>query len=266
MKTKKYAILLLSLICISVTEVWAESDEELARKVVDPLADLITVPVQHNWDFNAGPNDDALVYTLKLQPVIPFSLSEDWSLITRTILPFIYQEETVPGAGKNVGLSDTTASLFFAPKDGFAGIQMGAGPIFLLPTATDDDLGAEKLGIGPTAVALVKPGRFTIGVLGSHLWSVAGSSFGTDVSATQIQPFASYTTESKYNFQFTSETSYDWETDDWAVPLNANVSKLVRLGPLPVNVGVGLRYWAESSNFGPSGLGVRFTTTLLLPK
>jgi hypothetical protein len=162
---------------------------KLAEQLQNPIASLTLVPIQNNFDFGAGPDGDGFQYKVNVQPVIPFSLSEDWNLITRTILPVVYQENIV-GTSSQVGLADTLESLFFSPtKPAMGGWVWGAGPVFLLPTATDDLLGAEKWGAGPTAVVLKQQKGWTYGALMNHVWSFAGESGRADVNATFLQPF-----------------------------------------------------------------------------
>jgi hypothetical protein len=126
---------------------------ELATKSLNPVADLTIVPIQNNWDFGIGPAN-AMRYTANIQPVIPLSLSEDWNLITRTILPVIYAESPVPGGSDKSGLGDTLQSFFFSPKEPVGGWILGGGPALLYPSATDSALGSGKWGAGPTIVAL----------------------------------------------------------------------------------------------------------------
>src|SRR6266571_282840 len=119
-------------------------EAELAKKLQNPVAALIQVPLQNNFDFGGGPSGDGFQYKLNIQPVIPISLNEDWNLISRTILPVVYQENII-GTSSQSGLSDTSESLFFSPKAPTSGGWIwGAGPVLLLPTATDDRLGTEK--------------------------------------------------------------------------------------------------------------------------
>ena len=129
-------------------------EAELAKKLQNPIASLISVPIQNNWDFGIGAAN-AMRYTANIQPVIPFSLTKDWNLITRTIIPVIYAESSVPGGDHTAGLGDIVQSFFFSPKEPTSGGWIwGVGPVFLYPSATDDALGAEKFGLGPTAVLL----------------------------------------------------------------------------------------------------------------
>jgi hypothetical protein len=224
-----------------------EEAHELAKKLTNPIASLISVPFQSNVDCDIGA-DDGCRYTLNVQPVIPVSIGDDWNMISRTILPFVYQNDTFPGAGVQWGLGDTTQSLFFSPKapSSFGGLIWGVGPVFLIPTATDDFLGTEKFGIGPTAVVLKQEGPWTIGILANQIWSVAGNDDRADISSTFLQPFVSYTTKDAWTFSLNTESSYDWKREEWSVPINGQVTKLLRLGKQPVSVGGGLRYWAES--------------------
>ena len=238
---------------------------ELAKKLSNPVASLISVPIQNNFDFGGGPNGDGFQYKVNIQPVVPISLNETWNLISRTIIPVVYQEKII-GTSSQSGLSDTVQSLFFSPKAPTSGGWIwGVGPVLLLPTATDDLLGTEKWGAGPTAVLLKQQNGWTYGVLANHIWSYAGESSRADVNATFLQPFLTFTTPKQTTFTINTESTYDWASSQWTVPLNASVAQLVKLGKLPLQFQIGARYYAEKPANGPEW-GLRFSVTLLFPK
>jgi len=244
----------------------ADADSDLAQELTNPVADLITLPVQMNFDRELGPDDDGKKLTTNVQPVIPFHLNQEWNLITRTIAPVIYQDNVLPGSGSKFGLGDINASLFLSPKKPTGGVLWGVGPVLLLPTATDEDLGGEKWGAGPAAVGLVLRGPWTAGMLANHVWSFAGDDDRQDVDNTFLQPFLAYTTSNAWTFSVQSETSYNWETENWSVPVNVAISKLVWLGRLPVSLQAGAGYWAESPPGGPEGFRYRLQLNVVLPR
>jgi hypothetical protein len=238
---------------------------ELAKELSNPVASLISVPFQFNYDTGFGPKD-ADKLTLNIQPVIPIPLNEDWNLIVRTIVPIVYQDSIADGIDSKFGLGDAVQSFFFSPKAPTAGGWIwGAGPVFLWPTATDDSLGAREWGAGPTAVLLKQDHGFTYGILANHIWSYASAGGSNEVNATFVQPFITYTWPTATTIGINTESTYDWTSSQWNVPINLFVSQIVKFGKQPVQFSVGPRYYAESPDGGPEW-GVRFTVTFLFPK
>lgn len=236
-------------------------------KLSNPIAALISVPLQLNYDQDIGPADEGDRWLLNVQPVVPVSISEDWNLISRTILPVVSQHDVFPGAGSQSGIGDVVQSVFFSPKaptDG--GWIWGAGPVLLLPTGSDDLLTADKWGAGPTAVVLKQQNGWTYGALANHIWSFAGNDDRSDVSATFLQPFVSFGTPKAWTFALNAESTYDWDNEQWSIPVNVFVSKVTKVGGQLVSLGGGLRYWADGPASGPEGLGIRLVCTLLFPK
>lgn len=236
---------------------------ELAKKLQNPVAALISVPIQNNWDFGYG-EANAMRYTANVQPVIPITLNQDWNVISRTIVPIIYAESPATGGDSKFGFGDTLQSLFFSPKEPTSsGWIWGAGPALLLPTGTDG-LSGHEWAAGPTAVVLKQDGGFTYGALVNHLWSVGGNG-PSDVNATFLQPFASFTTKKSTTFGFATESTYDWQNHQWTVPLVGSVSQLLKVGKQPISLALGVKYYAEKPSGGPDW-GVRFAVTFLFPK
>lgn len=244
-----------------------EDAAALAKKLANPVAALISVPLQGNYDSGFGPDGDGDKWVLNIQPVVPISISEKWNLISRTILPVVSQSDLFPGAGSQTGISDIVQSAFFSPKaPTSAGWIWGVGPVLLLPTGSNDLLTTDKWGAGPTAVVLKQAGPWTYGALGNHLWSFAGDDARGDLSATFVQPFLTYGTPTGWSYTLQTESTYDWNSDQWSVPVNGVVSKVTKIGGQLVSLAGGLRYWADGPENGPDGVGYRFAVTLLFPK
>lgn len=243
----------------------ADQTADLAKKLSNPVASLISVPIKLDWDTGIGPiGADRSVYVV--QPVIPITLSPTWNVISRTIVPYIDAKSPVAGGNDESGWGDITQSFFFSPAAPTAGGWIwGAGPVLLLKTASNDALGGERWGAGPTAVVLRQDSGWTYGLLANHIWSFGGNEQRADISATYLQPFLSYTTKTYTTFGLNTESTYDWKKSQWTVPINVSVSQLVKLGTQPVSFALGLRSYAERPDGGPDW-GARFSVTFLFPK
>lgn len=244
----------------------ADDPAALATKLANPIASLISLPLQYNFDHHMGADDKGAKSVLNVQPVVPISLGDEWNVISRTILPLVETHDMPYGSESGIG--DVLQSLFFSPKAPTAGgIIWGAGPALLFPTASEEVLGSGRWGAGPTAVALKQSGPWTYGALANHIWSYAGDSEREEVNATFFQPFASYLVKKTYtSFALNTEVSYDWSADAWSVPVNLTVAQMLKIAGQPFQVTVGPRFWADSPDGGPEGWGLRAGLTLLFPK
>jgi len=238
---------------------------ELVRMTENPLANLVSVPLQNTWDFGNGPRD-ATTCTLKLQPIIPFALGPRWHLITRTIIPFSHSAADSADGHGITGLGDTCASLFLSPTyAGPNGWFWGLGPALLVPTATDDGLGHEQWGMGPTFAVGRQQQGWSGYLLSRHVWSLAGAADHAAVCETLVQPSLSYALESRGTLGLNSESKYDWPSGHWTVPLILSVSHLLNVGHVPVKLALGALSYVERPAGGPDW-GLRFTMTFLFPE
>jgi hypothetical protein len=246
----------------------ADKAEDLAKQLTNPVADLVSIPFQFNWAGGVG-EDDAMRFILNIQPVVPFSISENWNLIGRFILPYISMPPLAPGDSTQSGTGDITLSAFFSPKKGK--VVWGVGPAFGIPTTTNPALGSGKWSVGPTFVVLKLSGPWTYGILANQLWSYADTSDvdRADVNQAYFQPFFTHTSKKAVTLGINSETIANWEADSsqtWTVPVNIFASKVTKLGPFPFSIQGGVGYYFESPDIGPSGWQLRMNFTVILPK
>ena len=262
-----FSILAVALASTPVAAAYADDEADLAKKLANPIAALISAPIQSNYDENFGPDEKGKRWLTNVQPVIPISLSEDWNIISRTIMPIIDQKDMpLPGMNES-GIGDVTQSVFFSPKAPTpSGWIWGLGPILYLDTATDNVLGAQKWGAGPTAVALKQQGPWTYGALVNQVNSFAGDGSREDISSTYLQPFLAYVTATHTTISLNTESTYNWKADDWSVPINLLVAQMLKAGDQIFQVGVGARYWLDTPDNGPEGWGLRLQLTFLFPK
>jgi len=263
MDTKKFKLAALIALVGSQT-LPADEAEEVAKKLANPVAALISIPLQLNYDDNMGLDDKGSQWKLNVQPVIPIELNDEWNIITRTIMPMISQKNLPTGTDTKSGIGDISATAWFSPKAATAnGWIWGAGLVFLIPTGSD--VSAEKWGMGPSAIALKQDAQWTYGGLVNHIWSTGGSG-PYDISSTFMQPFVSYVTPQAVTMSVTAETTYDWKNEQWSVPIYGMVSKVGKIGDQLVSYGAGVSYWAESPDGGPEGWGARFMLTFIFQK
>jgi hypothetical protein len=258
-------VLLISTVDLQAQEKKEVSAEELAKKLANPIASLISLPFQNNTDYGIGLHNGSR-NTLNVQPVVPISLNEKLNLITRVILPIVSQRDITGEGTSQTGIGDVLASAFLSPADSKNGLTWGAGPAMLLPTATNKFLGTGKLAFGPTAVALKQSNGWTYGGLVNQLWSIAGDKSRPDLSQFFIQPFMNYNWKSGAGMGGTMEISHNWKNGSTSAVLVPNVSGVTKLGKQTVSLTIGPRiHLAGPSNAKPD-FGWRAVVTLVFPK
>lgn len=237
----------------------------LQKATQNPVANLISVPVQNNSNFGISPNDRTQ-NVLNIQPVIPMHLTKDWMLVARVIQPIVWQPYPGQPSGGEFGFGDMNPSLFLAPvKPGK--LIWGAGPTIVIPTATSKFLGQGKLSFGPSLVGLVQPGHWTLGVLINNVWSVAGSGSRPDVNQMLLQYFVNYNMKKGWYLSMAPIVTANWDASSgnvWTVPVGGGVGRIMKLGFQPVNISAQF-YGNAVHPSGASPWGMRLQIAFLFP-
>ena len=254
----------------TATQAVAQSNADLAKQAQNPIANLISLPFQNNTNFNFGPLEKTQ-NILNIQPVLPLELTDDWNLITRTIVPVISQPALIPEQDREFGIGDVQFSAFFSPKKPAAGGWIwGAGAIAQLDTASDDRLGQGKWGLGPTVVALKNDGPWLYGALVNNIWSVGGDNDRPDVNNMLIQPFVNYNFPKHPGRYLTTSPiiTANWEADSddrWVVPLGLGIGQIMKIGDQPINLQASAYYNVEKPENG-ADWQLRLQVQFLFPK
>jgi len=275
LKVRGSGTFFVSLTCILVLGVSAptasaadsggDDTAELAKAVQNPVANLISLPLQNNTDFNFGPEDETL-NTLNIQPVWPFKLNESWNLITRTIVPVVSQPGLIPGQSRETGLGDTTFTAFLSPMDS-GRLTWGVGPVLLIPTNTDSRLGPDEWGAGASVVVLTMPGSWVIGSLFSNVWDI-GASDGNDINLFTWQYFVNYNMDGGWYLTSAPIMTANWEApsgEKWTIPVGGGLGRVFRVGKQPINASFQYFYNIEK----PESVGdwsLRLQLQFMFPK
>ena len=244
-------------------EVAPDGVGDLAKKSQNPVGDLASLPFQNNSIFGFGPGDD-FKNVLNIQPVYPIHLGQSWNLINRMILPVIYQPELVSGQGSTSGLGDTSYTAFFSPRKP-SKLIWGAGPVLILPTSTDVQLGVGEWAAGPSVVMLKMPGSWVVGFLASNFWSFSGD---TSVNFFSGQIFANYNMAKGWFLTSAPIITADWEAESgnrWTVPIGGGVGRVFKIGKQAVNSSGQIFYNVERPELQGDWV-FRFQFTFLFPK
>ena len=243
----------------------ANSAEELAKKLANPVSSLISLPFQNNTDYGIGAFKGSR-NTMNVQPVIPVSISPKLNLISRVIFPLIAQYN-ITGAGKSQsGMGDVLATAFLSPSQPKNGLTWGAGPAFLLPLGTDEMLTGKKFGIGPSAVFLKQSNGFTVGGLVNQIWSVSGDASRSDISQLYLQPFLNYNWKSGAGIGGSFEITQNWINSTTQVLFVPSISGVTRLGKQTVSLSAGPRIPITAPDNIRAAFGWRFGVTFVFPK
>ena len=246
----------------------AEDSQSLVKAIQNPVASLVSVPIQENVNPNIGPFDRTQT-VLNIQPVIPIRIAENWNMIARVIIPLVQQPDVTQKSTGAYGLGDMNPSFFFSPVK-INKVIWGIGPAIVLPTATNQTLGQGKWSLGPTVVALVQSKHWTIGALVNNVWSVSGQSARPNVNQMLFQYFINYNLEKGWYLTSSPIITANWNGpsgNQWVVPVGGGVGRVFRLGFQPVNVSLAFFGNAVRPSTPPSSpWGVRFQVAFLYPK
>lgn len=259
-------VVFIAIIAVLISGAWdapchaQDEDDDLAKKAQNPIANLISLPLQNNTSFNIGPYDRTQ-NVLNIQPVAPFY---EGRLITRTILPVVYQPDFLSESGGSTGIGDLNFTAFYVPKSDK--LMVGAGPILVFPTG-GEERGTQKWSAGPSIVALATPGPWVVGVLWNNVWSYAGDDEASDVNQMVLQYFINYNFPSFYLTSAPIITA-NWKAEEgqqWIVPFGLGIGKLFKAGKLPLNCSAQYYYNVKTPDYGPEWM-LRLQVQMLFPK
>jgi hypothetical protein len=266
--SKTYLLALATFIAsLSATPSFAQPTDKdpkaLAAKLTNPVADLISVPFQYNYDANIGLDKKGTMNSLVVQPVIPIKLNSDWNYIVRPVVTFESANNINGFSGTGVG--PVLVETFFSPRAA-KDVIWGVGPILTTPSLSGNNFGTAQTGVGLSAVGLVMKAPWTVGILAYNTWSAGGNANYGTANNLFYQPFVSYVTKSAWTYTINTQSTFNWDARRAQNPVNATVSKIVKFGEMPVSLSVGARYYLSSVPGGPSGWGARASITFLFPK
>lgn len=233
------------------------SSKDIAKKLINPMSQLVSIPIQNNVDFGIG-EINGTRNTTSIQPVIPVKLSEKWNLITRVVLPVVLQYN-ITGVGESQkGLSDTDISIFFNHNSkNKEGIIWGFGPVISAPTGTNTFLSTKKWSTGPSIVGVYDKNNWILGVMINQIWSFAGDKNRDDVNQMFVEPFASYQWDSGTSLSVIGEYTQDWKHDTNNMTLQASLGGITSIGKQKIQISFGPRI----TLFGPSSVRSNFGIT-----
>ena len=241
---------------------------DIAKKLANPIANMISVPLQYQFSRGVGVNQGGSEQTLLFQPVAPFDLGSGDVFIVRPIVAGAREVSVQSGNGQSFsgyGVASVTLESFYAPNTNSSWIW-GVGPYAVSPSGNSGKFGSQQTGAGVTGVVLNRDGPWTYGLLAYQSWSLGGNpTFGTQ-NNLYGQPFVAYTTKNAVTVTANMEAQYNYDARRTSNPLYVGVSKLMVFDGTPISFGAGPMYYVSNTPGGPSGWGARATATLVILK
>jgi hypothetical protein len=241
----------------------ANEKADIAKKLANPIANMVSVPVQWNWDQKTGKNGQGHDQTLLVQPVIPMGLSGGDALIFRPIVTASMQSNVNGFSG--TGMQGVQLETFYAPNTG-SSVIWGIGPYLASPAGSSGHFGSQQTGAGVTGVVLDRTGPWTYGVLAFNSWNMGGSAISGTQNNLYYQPFITYVTSNAWTIAVNTQSTYNYDLHRTQNPVNAQLSKLVITNGMPISYMVGARYNVTSIPSGPQGWGARAAITFVFSK
>lgn len=237
--------------------------ESLAKEAQNPVADMVSLPVQFNWTTGGGLGEETQ-QIINIQPVLPLAITDDWLLISRTIVPMV----NLPGPGgeRIKGIADVQEQIYLTPKSA-KGVVWGVGPVFSFPTSTNVATETGQFGLGPSVVLLKIGKKWVYGLVANQIWRIAGSTETEAINAFFVQPFINYNLKRGWAISTAPAITANWDApsgQQWTVPLGIGVSKVTRVGKQPLNVVLQYFHNVERPDAAGADL-VRMQFTLLYP-
>ena len=265
MKTILNLVVIFSLSAFTALAQETTSAEELAKKLANPVASLISLPFQNNSDFGIG-EEGGSRNTLNIQPVIPFKLNEKLNLITRWVFPVITQYSITAPGEKQSGTADAVLSAFLSPAEPAGGVIYGVGPVFLAPVASEELFATEQFGAGPTAVALTQKNGWTVGALVNQIWKISGDDDKPEVNQFYALPFVNYNWKSGAGIGANSDFTYQWDNEVSTAFINITASGITKFEKQTVQFSIGPRIQVSGPDNNRADFGIRSAIVFLFPR
>lgn len=245
------------------TTVSALNAASISKNLANPIANMVAVPIQYNYNRGIGLNSAGKVQSVTLQPVIPIGLSGGKNLILRPIITAETQNNVNGFSGSGVG--NVQLETFYVPNLN-SSLIWGVGPYLISPAGGSGQFGSTQTGAGISAVGLKQIGPWTAGLLAVQSWAVSGSKTYGTVNSFYYQPFVSYRTSDNWTYAVDTESTFNYDARRTSNQFVASVSKLIMAGDQPISLSVGPKYNVSAVPGGPQGWGARATVTLIFTK